>query len=61
VNPLATRARAEFFLRIGQRGRTDDRQRDDYTLPLWPLPLILEADGTLSDDARHLLAAELVK
>ena len=46
---------ARFFLRIGQVGRTADGLRDDYTLPLFPLVLILQADGTLAHDAKHLI------
>lgn len=51
----AERARAVFFARVGSAGYADDRKRDDYTLPLFPLWLILEADGTLSQDARELV------
>jgi hypothetical protein len=53
--PNNQKAAARFFVRIAQRGRTQDRLRDDYSLPLFPLVLILEADGTLADDARHLI------
>ena len=47
-------ARAEFFIGVGSVSARDELIRDDYTLPLFPLPLILEADGTLATDARHL-------
>lgn len=47
-----TAARRDFFLRVEQRGVATER--DERTLPLFPLWLILEADGTLADDARHL-------
>lgn len=48
----AASAKRDFFLRVEQVGFTT--QRDERTLPLFPLWLILEADGTLADDARHL-------
>jgi hypothetical protein len=48
-------AMATFHLRVGQVGHADDQVRDDYTLPLIPLWLILDADGTLSHDARHIV------
>ena len=46
------KAMASFFLRVEQVGQQDTRC--EHTLPLFPLVLILEADGTLADDARHL-------
>ena len=48
----ASRAKRDFFLRVEQVGVAT--QRDERTLPLFPLWLILEADGTLAEDARHL-------
>lgn len=45
-------AAARFFIRVEQVGQAT--QRDERTLPLFPLVLILEADGTLAEDARHL-------
>ena len=48
----AIKAQSRFHLRIGQVGRRDDMIRDDYTLPLLPLLLILEADGALHEDVR---------
>ena len=45
---------ARFLLRLAQAKRIDERY-DRETLPLFPLVLILEADETLSADARHLL------
>jgi hypothetical protein len=47
-------AASRFFIRIGQVGRASE-PRDPYTLPLFPLVLILDADGSLAADARHLL------
>lgn len=47
-------AAAKFFVRIGQTGRATE-QRDTYTRPLFSLALILDADGTLADDAKHLV------
>ena len=49
------RAIATFMVRVGQVGRTARRKRCEYTLPLIPLVLILEADGTLRGDARELV------
>jgi hypothetical protein len=40
------RARAEFFVRVGAIGALP--QRCEATLPLFPLWLILDADGTLA-------------
>lgn len=46
-------AMARFHLRVGQADRAD---RNDYwTIPLFPLPLILAADGTLAKDARRAI------
>lgn len=47
-------ARRYFFLRVEQVGAQDTRCQ--WTLPLFPLALILEADGTLADDASHLFS-----
>lgn len=44
---------ARFFLKIGQAGRAA-APRDEYTLPLFPLVLILDAEGLLSDEAKQL-------
>jgi hypothetical protein len=51
----AERARAAFFIRIAGVGRAADALRDDYTRPLFPLWLILDADGTLADGLRPLV------
>lgn len=48
----ASAAKRDFFLRVEQRGVAT--RRDERTLPLFPLWLILEADGMLAEDARHL-------
>ena len=45
--------RSTFFMRVAQVGHADDRF-DRVTLPLFPLALILEADGTLADRAKHI-------
>lgn len=45
-----------FFLRIGQV-KTASERRCQVTAPLFPLALILDADGTLAADARHLVQA----
>lgn len=43
-------AAARFFIRIGQAGQAAPK-RDEYTLPLFGLPLILEAEGLMSRNA----------
>ena len=48
-------AAARFFVRIGQAGRANEI-KDTFTRPLFPLPLILAADGTLAPDAQHLVS-----
>jgi hypothetical protein len=50
-------AAARFFIRIGQAGAAAPK-RDEATLPLFPLPLIMDAEGVLSQDARHLVNDE---
>mgnify|MGYP000700474029 CR=1 FL=1 len=35
------------------------RKRDEETLPLFPLALILDAEGTLSRDAAHLVGRKI--
>jgi len=47
------RARATFFVRVAQV-KTATERRCEHTMPLFPLALILEADGTLADLARHI-------
>lgn len=46
-------AAAKFFLRIGQV-QASQPWRDEWTDYIFPLPLILEAEGTLAEDAKHL-------
>jgi hypothetical protein len=50
----ARQVSARFFLRCGQAGR--GRWRDEHTMPLFPLVLILDAEGLLA--ARHLVDEE---
>jgi len=50
------KAVSRFFLRIGQAGK--GRWRDEATLPLFSLPLILDAEGMLAREARHLVSDE---
>lgn len=53
----AHQASARFFLRIGQVGRaTEDWNESRY---LFPLPLIMRADGLLSKEAGYLGFGEL--
>jgi len=44
-NRRSSAAAARFFVRIGQTGRAAESRRDPISLPLFPLPLILEAEG----------------
>jgi hypothetical protein len=46
-------ARGGFMVRVGGVGRSS--RRCEYTAPLFPLWLILDADGTLTDDMRGLV------
>lgn len=48
---------ARFFLRIGQAGRAA-KVYDDYSLPLFSLPLLMDAEGMLAPDAHHLVLSE---
>ena len=45
----ARKVAARFFLRIGQ-AQAAQPWRDEHTLPLFGLPLILEAEGMLAKD-----------
>lgn len=45
------RAAARFFVRVEQHGRAT--HRCEHTLPLIPLLLILDADGTLTAGMRE--------
>ena len=49
----AQSARALFFASVEHRGKVT--ARDERTLPLFPLWLILDADGTLRDDMRDIV------
>lgn len=49
----AQRARGGFHARVGQVGRST--HRCEFTLPLFPLVLILDADGTLTEEAKPLV------
>lgn len=50
-------AAGRFFVRVGQAGRAAEAHRDPYTGYLFPLPVIMAAEGVLADDARHLARA----
>ena len=54
MTPEQRSAHFLFFQRIGQV-KTATERRCQFTEPLFPLWLILDADGTLADDARHLV------
>jgi hypothetical protein len=47
------RVMARFFIRVGQVARAS-APRDPHTGELFSLPMILEAEGVLADDAAHL-------
>lgn len=51
----ARRACSVFMGRIGQVKRTARRQRCEFTAPLFPLWLILDADGSLAGDLKPLV------
>lgn len=46
-----------IFLAVGRKAR--EKRRDTETLPLFPLALILAAEGTLSREARHLVGERI--
>lgn len=52
---MRDQAAARFFIRIGQAGRAAESHVDRYSGYLFPLPLVLDAQGMLADDARHLV------
>lgn len=49
----ARRAAARIFLSVGRAAQGP--WRDENTLPLFPLPLIMDCEGLLSDQARRAL------
>lgn len=49
----AARARDTFMVRVGQVGRSS--HRCEFTSPLFPLALILAADGTLAAELRPMV------
>jgi hypothetical protein len=49
----AGEAAARFFLGVAQAGASA-KQYDEHTLPLFPLVLIMDCEGLLARDARHL-------
>ena len=52
----AHRAAGRFFMGIGRvKAAVENRWKDEWTAPLFSLPLILDAEGTLAQDARHLV------
>lgn len=50
---LTTAAHQAFFMGIGRVKHTDPK--DIHTKPLWPLWLILDADGTLAPSLRGIV------
>ena len=53
----ARQASDRFFAGVGRLRRSSEA-RCIHTLPLFPLALILEADGTLARDCLHLIRPE---
>lgn len=52
----AQKAVGRFFMGVGRiKAQTENRWVDEWTAPLFSLPLILDAEGTLAQDARHLV------
>lgn len=49
-------ARAEFFVKVEAVGKRARLQRCEYTAPLFPLWLILDADGTLAHELAPIVA-----
>lgn len=47
----------KFFLRVGQAGRAAEAHVDRISGYLFPLPVIMDAQGDLAQDARHLARA----
>ena len=56
ADALRKQAHARFFIRIG--GKARGRWRDENTLPLFPLPFIMDCEGLLAHDARRLVTTE---
>ena len=47
-------AAARFFIGVAAKSR--QKWRDENTLPLFPLTMIMDAEGLLASDARHLVS-----
>jgi hypothetical protein len=52
------RAAGRFFVRIGQTSRATE-PRDPFTIPLFPLWLLMDAEGLLANDALRVCGAEV--
>jgi hypothetical protein len=51
----AQKAAGRFFMGVGRvKAADENRWKDEWTAPLFSLALILDAEGTLADDAKHL-------
>ncbi len=55
----ARKLSARFFLRVGQAGRVA-MPKDDRTMPLFGLPLILECEGLFARDVAYLQKCEAI-
>lgn len=53
IDQRANQVAARFFIRVGQVGRATET-RDPFTQQLFPLPVIMDAEGLLASDAKHL-------
>lgn len=54
VSKKGNAAIGKFFLGIGQV-KASQRWTDEWSDYIFPLPLILDAEGTLAEDAKHLV------
>lgn len=53
------RAAGRFFMGVGRvKAADENRWKDECTKPLFPLYLILDAEGTLAEDARNMLLGD---
>lgn len=50
----SSKASARFFLRVGQI-KASERKRDEQTLPLFTLPMIMQCEGLLSRQCERLM------
>lgn len=51
------RYQRDFYLRVGQAGNAAEAHVDRYSGYLFPLPLMMDAQGELAEDCKHLVRA----